>query len=209
MYKVFFNDRAIYLTDDFSKTFQERYGLFFKYKDEGDLEEIIDIYSKLTTIKSLFLFHYDIDHLREDFRKCFYSIDAAGGVVRNSKNEFLFIYRRDKWDLPKGKVDKDENYQQAALREVMEETGLKNLQIKKPLLSTYHTYPYKKGLALKKTYWFEMEHSGREIAVPETEEDITEVRWFKAEDLHIPLADTYALIKDIFVYLGVKEADVS
>ena len=205
MYKVFFNDRALFLTEDFSTNFQKRYGLFFKYKEENDLEEIIGIYSKITMINSLVIFHYDIDKLRTDFKKCFINIDAAGGLVKNQKGEYLLIFRRGKWDLPKGKVDKGENYQQAALREVAEETGLKSISISKPLISTYHTYPHKGELALKKTYWFSMDFSGDEAPIPETEEDIEEARWFNVSELNEPFKNTFPLVIDVFKYCGVVE----
>lgn len=204
MYKVFFNDRTVILTDDFRKNFQHRYGLFYKFRNQEDLEELIDFYSKLTRIKTLFVFHYDVEELQEAFRACFTIIDAAGGVVKNEKGEYLFIYRRGKWDLPKGKLDEGENYQQAALREVCEETGLADVKLSKPLMSTYHTYPFKETLALKKTYWFEMTYKGNGQAIPQTSEDIEEVKWFKAEELFIPFQNTFPLVKDIFVYLGLK-----
>lgn len=205
MYKVFFNDRALFLTDDFSANFRVRYGLFFKYKEEEDLEEIIGIYSMLKTIKSLTIFHYNIEQLQEDFKKCFKNIDAAGGVVKNKNDEYLLIYRRGKWDLPKGKVDKGESYQQAAIREVIEETGLKDVSLDRPLISTYHTYPFKNKIALKKTYWFSMDYLGDDAPVPETEEDIEEARWFKASELEEPLKNTFPLVVDVLKYMGIVE----
>jgi 8-oxo-dGTP pyrophosphatase MutT (NUDIX family) len=202
MYKVFFNDRAVFLTDDFRRNFQERYGLFFKYKEKEDLEEIIQLYSHISKIKSLIIFHFDIEVLQEAFRSCFIPIDAAGGLVTNAKGEYLFIYRRGKWDLPKGKVDKGETFQNAAIREVVEETGLKNIQLEKRLISTHHTYPFKNGTALKKTHWYDMYFKGNETPVPQTSEDIEEIKWFKPEELKVPFSNTYALIKDIFKYKG-------
>jgi 8-oxo-dGTP pyrophosphatase MutT (NUDIX family) len=202
MYKVFFNNRAAFLTDDFSRNFRERYGLFYKFKEIEDLEAILDLYSNITKIDSLIIFHYDVDELQKAFKSCFIPLDAAGGIVRNSKGEYLFIYRRGKWDLPKGKVDFGETYQNAALREVSEETGLKNINLVRPLMSTYHTYPYKDGRALKKTYWFDMEFTGNETPIPQEEEDIEEVRWFKPKELEIPFSNTFDLVKDLFRYLG-------
>lgn len=202
MYKVFFNDRAVFLTDDFRRNFQERYGLFYKYREKEDLEEIIQLYSHITKIKSLIIFHYNIEILQEVFKSCFIPIEAAGGLVTNSDGDYLFIYRRGKWDLPKGKVDAGETFQNAAVREVMEETGLKDILLEKRLISTYHTYPYKKGTALKKTYWYDMYLKGNETPVPQKEEDIEEVRWFKPEELKIPFSNTYELIKDLFKYKG-------
>lgn len=204
MYKVFFNERTLYLTDEFSKNFQKHFGLFFKHRDLEELKEIIEIYNKVSKINSLIVFHWDIEQLREDFRSCFIQINAAGGVVRNKQGEYLFIHRRGKWDLPKGKLDQHESFQQAAIREVSEEAGLTGLSLRRSLMSTYHTYPYKNELALKKTYWFEMEYSGDETPSPQTEEDITEVRWFKAGELdEIPFKNTYGLIIDLFNYLGL------
>jgi 8-oxo-dGTP pyrophosphatase MutT (NUDIX family) len=204
MYKVFFNDRTAFLTDDFRKNFQHKYGLFYKFRDKEDLEELIDLYSKLTRINSLFIFHYDIEELREVFRSCFINIDAAGGLVKNEKGEYLFIFRRGKWDLPKGKLDAGESFQQAAVREVIEETGLEGIALEKPLISTYHTYPLKGSTVLKKTYWFEMSYTGNGKAAPQTTEDIEEVRWFGQKELFIPFQNTFPLVKDIFVYLGIK-----
>lgn len=203
MYKVFFNDRKLILTDNFSKHFQVKYGLFYKYRDEEDLKEIIYLYRQLSRIDSLYIFHSDIDELRDAFRSCFIPLNAAGGLVRNDKNELLLIYRKGKWDLPKGKLDRDEAFDQAALREVREETGLQKIVAERPLISTYHTYPYKDGLALKKTMWFEMIFEGDEIPRPQKEEDITEVRWVPADQLPAYMEKSYPAIRDVMTYYGL------
>ena len=150
MYKVFFKDRKVFLTDNFAEHFQVKYGLFYKLRDGGDLQELLSFYSNLKSIDSLYLFHPDIDYLREEFRKCFTLIPAAGGLVTNSKGEFLLIHRKGKWDLPKGKLDRGESVEAAAVREVEEECGIQGVQLLEPLVATYHTYPYKDGTALKK-----------------------------------------------------------
>jgi 8-oxo-dGTP pyrophosphatase MutT (NUDIX family) len=200
MYKVFFNERKVFLTDDFSKHFQVRYGLFYKYRDKEDLEELISLYRQLSRIDSLYIFHQDVEVLREVFRACFISVDAAGGLVKNKNGEFLLIYRRGKWDLPKGKLDKGESNEIAALREVEEECGIKNFKIIRPLLSTYHTYPYKESTALKRTSWFEMLYTGKETPVPQIEEDIEEIRWVPESKLQPYLSESYPAIVDVFKY---------
>jgi 8-oxo-dGTP pyrophosphatase MutT (NUDIX family) len=200
MYKVFFNDRVLLLTDDFIKNFQHRYGLFYKFKDVEDLKELIQFYHRLKRIDTLFIFHHDLDELREKFRLCFKLIYAAGGLVRNTKNEILIIKRRGKWDLPKGKLHKQEAFHIAALREVHEECGLQELEIMRPLLSTYHSYLINDIQVLKKTWWFEMRYSGSRDPVPESEEDITEIRWFRTEDLEEVAANTYMSVLDVLKY---------
>lgn len=203
MYKVFFNDRKLFLTDNFSRHFQVNYGLFYKYRDIEDLQELIQLYSKLTRIDSLYLFHHDIEELREDFRKCFKQIEAAGGLIRNSDGEFLLIYRRGRWDLPKGKLRKKESYEEAAIREVEEECGILGVDIIQPLISTYHTYYLEEDLVLKRTTWFEMLYSGKIQPTPEKEEDITEVRWMTASELEKYLKYSFPAIRDVFTYFGV------
>jgi 8-oxo-dGTP pyrophosphatase MutT (NUDIX family) len=180
-----------------------KYGLFYKYREQEDLRELISLYRKLTRIENLYIFHTDIDELRDVFRKCFILIDAAGGLVRNSKGEFLLIYRRGRWDLPKGKLSKNESYDHAAVREVEEECGISGVKIISPLISTYHTYSYKNGVALKKTVWYEMDYHGDGKLNPQTEEDITEVKWIPAAHLGPYLENCFPAVQDVFTYFGV------
>jgi 8-oxo-dGTP pyrophosphatase MutT (NUDIX family) len=203
MYKVFFNDRKLFLTDDFTRHFQVNYGLFYKFQNVEDLKELIQFYSRLTRIDSLYIFHKNIEELREAFRNCFINIDAAGGLVRNPKGEFLMIHRRGRWDLPKGKLAKKENFEAAAIREVGEECGISDLKLIRPLLSTYHTYDLKNGMALKKTVWFEMIYQGEKPPFPQATEDITEIRWVDAAKLEIYLQKCFPAIRDVFTYFGV------
>jgi len=203
MYKVFFNDRKLFLTDNFSRHFQVNYGLFYKYHDIEDLQELIWLYSKLTKIDTLYLFHHNIEELREVFRRCFIPIDAAGGLVRNRKGEFLLINRRSRWDLPKGKLVKGEAFEAAAIREVQEECGISGVEVIRPLLSTYHTYNVKNGIALKRTTWYEMAYRGKEKPCPQATEDITEIRWVAASDIETYLKQCFPAIRDVFMYFGV------
>jgi len=200
MYKVFFNNRTVLLTDDFASYFRQKYGLFYKYYSREDLNELIMFYSSLSRIDTLYIFHTDIEKLRDDFRACFLNINAAGGVVRNQEGKVLIIRRRGKWDLPKGKLDKNEDFSNAALREVNEECGLKGLKITKQLISTYHSYMLNDQRVLKKTSWFEMLYTGEEDPVPETEEDITDIRWFNPSELKAILSDTYPAVLDVLIY---------
>lgn len=203
MYKVFFNERTIFITDDITKNFHANHGLFYKFADVEELKDIIEFYYTVNKIDSLYIFHYDMDYLTEVFKSCFLCIDAAGGLIRNDKNEYLFIMRRGKWDLPKGKVDNNESFQKAALREANEECGLEGLKIVSPMINTYHTYMLKDKLVLKKTYWFEMEYKGSGLPVPQTEEDITEIIWLAKKDIKKVTANTYKTIIDVLHYANL------
>ncbi|MCK3682580.1 NUDIX domain-containing protein [Maribellus sp. YY47] len=135
------------------------------------------------------------------FRSALLNIDAAGGVVKR-KGQLLFIFRNGKWDLPKGKIDKGESAEEAALREVEEECGITGHSIVKPLPPTFHIYqsPYKdtKGeWIFKQTHWFEMEYNGQKDGLPEAEEGISEVRWFHPSELDEVLSNTYDNLKEL------------
>jgi 8-oxo-dGTP pyrophosphatase MutT (NUDIX family) len=104
-------------------------------------------------------------------------IEAGGGMVFNPKGELLMMLRRGQWDMPKGKLDEGETIEACALREVEEETGISNLKLNGKLQTTYHTYPFQGKTVLKPSHWFKMECTGTEDLVPQTEEDITELRW--------------------------------
>jgi len=124
-------------------------------------------------------------------------IEAAGGLIRN-KNKYLFIKRLGKWDLPKGKLDKGETNEEAAIRECEEECAVKNLNIIKPLSDTYHIYEYKNKLALKTTYWFLMETDYAKALKPQVEENIEEVKWLSLEEIEkTVLANTYITIENL------------
>ncbi len=126
-------------------------------------------------------------------------IEAAGGLVKNTNGDTLFIKRLGKWDLPKGKIDKGEDAKGAALREVEEECGISGLSIIGELVPTYHTYKRGGEKILKKTHWFEMLYKGDKPLKPQTEEGITEVRWFRENEMKMVLDNTYNSIRELLI----------
>jgi 8-oxo-dGTP pyrophosphatase MutT (NUDIX family) len=122
---------------------------------------------------------------------------AAGGVVENEKGEFLLIYRKKHWDLPKGKMDKDETMEECAVREVEEETGLKNVQIGKLLDTTIHHYEENGEQIVKKTSWYRMKASSSNKLVPQTEEQIEDLKWVNPAELQPYLKNTYTNIRQV------------
>jgi len=142
-------------------------------------------------------YHHDLEELKKAFFKKFSLIVAAGGFVKNEKDELLMIFRRGKWDLPKGKLDKGETLETCAVREVEEETGLENVILISPLTTTYHTYHEGTRHILKETHWFAMKVSGEQKLKPQTKEDIDEIRWVSAPGIKNYLEKAYPLITDI------------
>jgi 8-oxo-dGTP pyrophosphatase MutT (NUDIX family) len=124
-------------------------------------------------------------------------IKAAGGLVKNDRSEYLFIFRNKRWDLPKGKVEKGEKMREAALREVEEECGVKILQNKEKLCRTYHFYELGGKIVLKKTNWYNMTVKGVPNLIPQKEEGITKAEWLSKDQLSPVLSNTYPLIRDV------------
>ena len=107
------------------------------------------------------------------FYAIFKVIEAAGGIVRQrSSGKYLFIYRNDKWDLPKGRIEENEAVRTAAMREVEEETGVANLAITAALPTTLHLFHRNGKYRLKKTYWYAMETNFNKALIPQEEEGI-------------------------------------
>jgi 8-oxo-dGTP pyrophosphatase MutT (NUDIX family) len=124
---------------------------------------------------------------------------AGGGLVRNDSDELLMIYRRGKWDLPKGKLDKGETIENCAVREVMEETGLRNVELGELVDVSYHEYfdPHLKQEVIKESHWFAMHAAGEQSLVPQTEEDITEIKWVSGRELESCLGNSYANVVSV------------
>lgn len=133
----------------------------------------------------------------EQLKQKFKVMHAAGGIV--SKGELkLFIHRIGKWDLPKGKVEKGEGLNEAAVREVEEECGVQ-VTLQQKVGETWHTFKQKGKDILKCTHWYTMTNTDDSAMTPQTEEDIAEVRWMTPKEVtEIALADTYKTIQEIF-----------
>ncbi len=129
-------------------------------------------------------------------------IKAGGGLVTNELGEVLFIFRRGKWDLPKGKLDPGESLESCAIREVKEETGIGVLEMIRFLLVTKHEYAERGQNFLKETHWWLMKTIGNQPLTPQTEEDITGIRWIGSDDFKIVIQNTYSNILDVLRAAG-------
>ncbi len=137
------------------------------------------------------------EDLLQSLSKRYKHVDAAGGLVRNEAGEMLFIFRRGKWDLPKGKLDKGESLDVCAVREVQEETGVKRLVLGDHLCDTWHIYTQGGKEYVKRTAWYAMRASGHETLQPQSEEDIEEVLWVPADQIPGMTLKTYAAIQEV------------
>ena len=133
--------------------------------------------------------------LMDKLKALFLSIQAAGGVVVDSVNNLLFIHRLGKWDLPKGKMEENEQPLETAMREIQEETGVVGLQYIDILPTSWHIYPMGDAWVLKETRWFLFSCEQNVVLKPQTEESIDQVQWIASSDVSVPLTNTYENIR--------------
>lgn len=190
MYKVFVGDKPIILT-----TVVEKEDNFKNYLlDTVNIGKVIKELNN-TSLSEVRLIHKNNDKLLKKFLKKLPNVIAGGGKAFNENNEILFIYRNDKWDLPKGKAEGKETIEETAIREVTEETGVAGLKIIKPLDTTYHIFKRNGRHKIKITYWFEMKTSFKGDLYAQTEEGITKVEWLNSKQSKEALQNSYANIK--------------
>lgn len=190
MYKIFVGDKPIILT-----TVVEKETNFKNYL--LNTVNIVKVIRKLntTSLSEVRLIHKNQDKLIKKFLKKLPNVIAGGGKVYNEKGEILFIYRNDKWDLPKGKAERNETIEETSMREVTEETGVDGLKISKPLDITYHIFKRNGRYKIKVTHWFEMTTSFDGKLYAQEEEGITKVAWLDKKDAKKALENSYANIK--------------
>jgi 8-oxo-dGTP pyrophosphatase MutT (NUDIX family) len=213
--KIYFNDKPLFLTDEMTEEIQG-----YAHHDDAIL---IDEFShpavnamihemRREKVHAGIFIHSDLATLKKAFWKKFNLVQAGGGLVNNGAQAWLFMLRRGKWDLPKGKLDAGETLEQCAVREVGEETGLSAVRLDAPLLITYHTYDENGKHILKETHWYRMSVSGSQATIPvpdqriakfQADEAITEIVWADKERVAALIKNTFPSIIDVLKTSGL------
>ncbi|WP_339715552.1 NUDIX domain-containing protein [uncultured Kriegella sp.] len=193
MYKVFVKESPLILTNELSEIANSKY-----YPLNGDtMKEAIDALSK-NKLSEAYIYHPNHEEILKKFSKKIPIEVAAGGVVTNKEGKVLFIYRNDKWDLPKGKLDKGETIEECAVREVEEETGVKGLKIENFLSTTYHIFKRNGKYKLKQVHWYAMKTSYDGKLKGQKSEGIEKVKWKGPKKIKKALENSYTNIKTLF-----------
>ena len=193
MYKVFVNDKPLFLTNHISK--ETDFQLFLL--ESIDIEQlIVKIFQN--KIQKAYLYHPDESLIMKTLKSKISVCKAGGGLVYNKNGEVLFIFRNGKWDLPKGGIEKGELLENTAMREVEEETGVSGLSISQKLQKTYHVFRRNGKYKLKITHWYEMQSDFEGTLKGQIEEGIEKVAWLNPEQVKEALKNSYENIKLLF-----------
>jgi 8-oxo-dGTP pyrophosphatase MutT (NUDIX family) len=201
MYKIYINEVEVILKASDQVTLSDTVtsgSVVVKYTgNKKHLLDYINILEKSIKSEKLIIHYDDFIKLKTDFKSHFTEIEAAGGLVRNELNEYLFIFRSGSWDLPKGKIENNESRKNAAMREITEETGIKKLTVLHKLLVTRHTYRSNVGKRIiKKSHWYLLE-SKKQTPVPQQNEDIERADWMTMEKFFSKRRQVYPNILDV------------
>jgi 8-oxo-dGTP pyrophosphatase MutT (NUDIX family) len=198
--KIYYQGKPLFIVDEVTKEIEEH--LHHEetiFIDEFNLHTIKTMIHELESekiLRGVFL-HHDVQAVVDAFRKKLELIQAAGGLVVSPDEHVLMIFRRGKWDLPKGKLDSGEDLETCAVREVKEETGISEISIERFLCLTFHTYEENRKKILKESHWYLMKAASKEKLEPQVEEDISECTWVKKDELDEYLNNTHPSIRDV------------
>jgi ADP-ribose pyrophosphatase YjhB (NUDIX family) len=187
------NDKPIILTD----SLQNGFGFQVYDFENVVLYEILHKLKK-DILDGVVLFCKNLADDWATFQRHFKVVAAAGGLVVNETQDVLFIFRGNRWDLPKGRIEKGESIETTAVREVEEECGIENLQLDRFLLTTYHVFFQNNEDRLKITHWFLMHSNYQGTLTPQIEEGITIAEFKNLQETRQALTNTYANIHLVF-----------
>jgi len=195
MYKVFIQNKPLFFISH--TEIQNVEGVFLRegiaLSDKQQINNLLKFTNRFTPI---YILCENPAETMELYFQDYTKIEAAGGIVQR-KSKYLFIKRNGFWDLPKGKMEKNETPRECAIREIEEECGISNLTIQKDLLITYHTYENQGSQTLKKTYWFILDYLGSKKGIPQIEEGITKISWKKIDRFDTVRKNTFSSIIDV------------
>ena len=200
MLKLYVQNKPLFLVDKICPEIEEylhrKTTIFIDELNLPSVKTIIQELAKPEFYAGVLL-HSDTSEALQLIKEQFTVIIAAGGLVRATNGQLLLIFRRGKWDLPKGKLEEGEDIEACAVREIEEETGLDSMKIEDQLLVTYHSYYDGDAHILKESHWYLMSTDSVLALTPQTEEDIERCEWVAIKDLPSYVTNMHASIIDV------------
>ncbi|HRS54701.1 MAG TPA: NUDIX domain-containing protein [Bacteroidales bacterium] len=182
MYNFFFNNKPIYITHTIPKNIKDNI-ITCQSNDKEIIEKYFKLFEKDTEKKCMYIIIKDLPKLTTNKILHFNVLKAAGGLVENEAEKYLFIFKNGHWDLPKGHIDNNETKKETAIREVKEETGIKELSINYYITLTRHLFKRNNQYFIKETSWYKMFTPYTKQLIPQLSEGISIVKWISKHQI--------------------------
>ena len=198
MHKIYFEKRSIAICTPGEAALADPNSVEFHLGDKLDIHALVGLFEASATLSRIYIPSDDTDATYRRVCSEFKEVNAAGGLVSNRRGDFLLINRNGLWDLPKGHQEAGEDIEVTALREVQEETGVDQLQLRRLICVTDQCYLRNNIWHLKHTWWYDMLYMDPTNLTPQREEDITKAAWVAKSSLPPFLKNTYPSIQEVF-----------
>ena len=198
MHKIYFEKRCIIICPENDEALADPNSVEFHLGGHTDLRTMVQLFQASDSLSRIYVPSEDTEETYRRICGEFREVNAAGGLVSNRRGDFLLISRYGLWDLPKGHQEAGEDIAVCAIREVQEETGIDQLEIRRLICITDHCYVRNGIWHLKHTWWYDMLYTDPTNLTPQREEDITKAAWVAKSSLPPFLADTYPSILEVF-----------
>lgn len=198
MHRIYFEKRCIIICSPDDTALSDPNSVEFHIGDSFNIHMLVDMFESTDTIGRIYIPSPDIGSTYRRVCAEFKEVNAAGGLVSNRRGDYLLINRNSLWDLPKGHQEPGEDISVTALREVQEETGVLQLELRDLICITDHCYIRNGIWHLKHTWWYDMLYTDPVDLTPQREEDISKAAWIAKSSLPPFLKNTYPSIVEVF-----------
>ena len=198
MHKIYFEKRSIIICPENDPALSDPNAIIFRPGDAFALHTLVGMVESSDTLQRICIPSDDTEAMYRRICREFKEVNAGGGLVSNRRGDFLIISRNGLWDLPKGHQDPGEDIDVTALREVQEETGINELELRGLICVTDHCYIRDGIWHLKHTWWYDMLYTDPTDLTPQREEDISKAAWVAKSSLPMFLQNTYPSIVEVF-----------
>ena len=198
MRKIYFEKRCIMICGTEDQALQDPNVISFSLGERVSIDSLIHMFELSDSLMKVCIPTKDVDRTYKRICNEFYEVNAAGGLVSNRRGDYLLIRRNGLWDLPKGHQESGEDIKVCAMREVEEETGIHELELRDLICITDHCYFRNGKWHLKHTWWYDMLYTNPLDLTPQREEDITQAAWIARSSIADCLTNTFPSIAEVF-----------
>lgn len=198
MHKIYFENRCLIICRPDDQTLSDPNAIQFKLGEDIDIHILVGMMEASGSLHRICIPTVDLEDTYRRICSEFKEVNAGGGLVSNKRGDYLLISRNGLWDLPKGHQDPGEPIETTALREVQEETGIDELELRGLICITDHCYRRDGIWHLKHTWWYDMLYTDPTDLTPQREEDISKAAWVAKSSLPPFLRNTYPSIAEVF-----------